>query len=108
MKQTGRKITRHEAIFLPIYSILSLLSHAVSLCPRLILGDKIDKLQTVIEGYLDGVVAFCTHNTDKSCVGRRHDLTCIQVNGLYHENMTPERFDALVEELRRVEGGADA
>src|SRR2546421_238642 len=46
MKQTGMKITRHEAIFIPVYSIISLLSHAVSLCPRLILGDKIDKLQT--------------------------------------------------------------
>src|SRR2546430_16256296 len=83
MKQIGRKMTRHEAIFLPIYSIISLLSHVVSLCPRLILGDKIDKLQTLIEGYLDGIVAFCTHHTDKSCIGRRLEITCIHVNDLY-------------------------
>ena len=42
------------------------------------------------------------------CMAACGGAPAIQVNGLYHENMTPERFDALVEELRRVEGGADA
>ena len=42
------------------------------------------------------------------CMAACGGAPAIQVNGLYHENMTAERFDALVEELRRVEGGADA
>jgi len=42
------------------------------------------------------------------CMAACGGAPAIQVNGLYHENMTAERFDALVEELRTVEGGADA
>src|SRR5436305_9261305 len=72
-----------EVTFLPVCFIVSLLSHAVSLCPRIFFGDKVDKLQTVIERYLDRIVAFCTHNTDKSWLGRDLNITCIDVYGLY-------------------------
>src|SRR5207249_7337704 len=34
------------------------------------------------------------------CMAACGGAPAIQVNGLYHENMTPERFDTLVEELR--------
>src|SRR5205809_7455852 len=83
MKQTRREITPREATFLLVCFSVSLLSHAISLCPRLVLGDKIDKLQTVIEGYLDGIVAFCTYNADKSWLGRCLNITSIHVNDLY-------------------------
>src|SRR5947209_10237003 len=42
------------------------------------------------------------------CMAACGGAPAIQVNGLYHENMTAERFDALVEELRTAEGGEDA
>src|SRR6266849_6008046 len=34
------------------------------------------------------------------CMAACGGAPAIQVNGLYHENMTPERFDQLIEELR--------
>ena len=34
------------------------------------------------------------------CMASCGGAPAIQVNGLYHENMTPEKFDHLVEELR--------
>ena len=34
------------------------------------------------------------------CMASCGGAPAIQVNGLYHENMTPEKFDRLVEELR--------
>jgi NADH-quinone oxidoreductase E subunit len=37
------------------------------------------------------------------CMASCGGAPAIQVNGLYHENMTPERFDTLVEELRGKE-----
>ena len=43
------------------------------------------------------------------CMAACGGAPAIQVNGLYHENMTPERFDTLVEALRKAEerGTAD-
>jgi NADH-quinone oxidoreductase subunit E len=34
------------------------------------------------------------------CMASCGGAPAIQVNGLYHENMTPEKFDSLIEELR--------
>jgi NADH-quinone oxidoreductase subunit E len=37
------------------------------------------------------------------CMAACGGAPAIQVNGLYHENMTPEKFDRLIEELRAQE-----
>jgi NADH-quinone oxidoreductase E subunit len=42
------------------------------------------------------------------CMAACGGAPAIQVNGLYRENMTPERFDALVEELRKSGGNNNA
>jgi NADH-quinone oxidoreductase E subunit len=47
----------------------------------------------------DGLFTVKTVECMASCGG----APAIQVNGLYHENMTPERFDQLVDELRAQE-----
>jgi NADH-quinone oxidoreductase E subunit len=36
------------------------------------------------------------------CMAACGGAPAIQVNGLYHENITPERFDMLVEDLRKA------
>jgi NADH-quinone oxidoreductase subunit E len=38
------------------------------------------------------------------CMASCGGAPAIQVNGLYHENMTPEKFDELVDQLRRDRG----
>jgi NADH-quinone oxidoreductase E subunit len=38
------------------------------------------------------------------CMAACGGAPAIQVNGLYHENMTPERFDELIEQLRAAAG----
>ena len=42
------------------------------------------------------------------CMAACGGAPAIQVNGLYHENITPERFDTLVEELRKSGGNNNA
>ena len=44
----------------------------------------------------DGLFTFKRVECMAACGG----APAIQVNGLYHENMTPERFDQLIDELR--------
>jgi NADH-quinone oxidoreductase E subunit len=44
----------------------------------------------------DGLFTFKRVECMAACGG----APSIQVNGLYHENMTPERFDQLIDELR--------
>ena len=51
----------------------------------------------------DGLFTVKTVECMASCGG----APAIQVNGLYHENMTPEKFDTLVEELKAQHGGTE-
>jgi NADH-quinone oxidoreductase E subunit len=42
------------------------------------------------------------------CMASCGGAPAIQINGLYHENMTPERFDQLIDEIRAREAGSTA